>query len=413
MAHVQRIETLSRHLTTATGLDMVSVADDLADSTVQVGQFNPRELYEYTVRDNIELRDRILEFLKDDIFKPNHYLSLLEFRQLTLERLQKFVAQQYFITKDYIDDPLKFQACLATIGFADYSLCIKAGVHFTLCGGTIAKLGTEKHHTKLLPLLDDLTLPGCFGMTELGHGSNVMGIQTQATYDKASDCFIINTPDDTASKFWIGGAGQHGKVCTVFAQLTVDGKWQGPHVFVVRIRDNNSQLTPGVKILDNGPKMGLNGVDNGQIWFDHVKVPRDALLDKYASVSAEGVYSSSIKSVAQRFGVTVGGLTTGRLLIAQGAVDACKVGTAIAIRYSCKRPQFGEKMIMEYITQQRRLLPGLATTYAMQVSMMRLREKAPNRSRNSLQACYAAIGHHYTATFGQFGWSLYRASLLL
>ena len=49
------------------------------------------------------------------------------------------------------------------------------------------------------------------------------------------------------------------------------------------------------------------------------------------------------------------------------------MGTAIAIRYSCKRPQFGEKMIMEYITQQRRLLPGLATTYAMQVSMARLR----------------------------------------
>ena len=101
------------------------------------------------------------------------------------------------------------------------------------------------------------------------------------------------------------------QICTVFAQLTVDGKWQGPHVFVVRLRDNNSQLTPGVKILDNGPKMGLNGVDNGQIWFDHVKVPRDALLDRYASVTAEGVYTSSIKSVGQRFGMTVGGLTTG------------------------------------------------------------------------------------------------------
>ena len=92
-------------------------------------------------------------------------------------------------------------------------------------------------------------------------------------------------------------------MCTVFAQLTVDGKWQGPHVFVVRLRGNNSQLTPGVKILDNGPKMGLNGVDNGQIWFDHVKVARDALLDRYASVSAEGVFSSPIKSVGQRFGL--------------------------------------------------------------------------------------------------------------
>lgn len=64
MAHVQRIETLSRHLTTAVGVDMVSVANDLADNTVQVGRFDPRELYEYTVGDNIELRDRIFEFLK-------------------------------------------------------------------------------------------------------------------------------------------------------------------------------------------------------------------------------------------------------------------------------------------------------------------------------------------------------------
>ena len=127
---------------------MVSVANDLADNTVQVGQFNARELYEYTVRDNIELRDRILDFLKvyvvdvvashahenfgnchsvlnncpvqsfardtvnclqDDIFKPNHYLSLMEFRQLTLGRLQKFVAQRYFVTQDYIDGKLAFR----------------------------------------------------------------------------------------------------------------------------------------------------------------------------------------------------------------------------------------------------------------------------------------------------------------
>lgn len=66
----------------------------------------------------------------------------------------------------------------------------------------------------------------------------MQGIETQATYNAGSQQFVIRTPQNEASKFWIGGAGQHGKVCTVFAQLTVGGKWQGPHVFVVRLRDD-------------------------------------------------------------------------------------------------------------------------------------------------------------------------------
>ena len=56
-------------------------------------------------------------------------------------------------------------------------------------------------------------------------------------------------------------------------------------------------------------------------------------------VDAAGAYSSPIPSVAQRFGTMVGGLTTGRMLIAQGAIDACKIGLTIAIRYSANRPQ--------------------------------------------------------------------------
>lgn len=69
-------------------------------------------------------------------------------------------------------------AGLECLAYADYSLSIKAGVHFTLCGGTICKLGTTKHHDAYLARMDNLSLPGCFGMTELGHGSNVMGIET-------------------------------------------------------------------------------------------------------------------------------------------------------------------------------------------------------------------------------------------
>lgn len=75
-----------------------------------------------------------------------------------------------------------------------------------------AHVAMQKHHDAYLPHLDDLTLPGCFGMTELGHGSNVMGIETTAVYDPSMQAFILNTPTDEACKYWIGGAAQHGKV---------------------------------------------------------------------------------------------------------------------------------------------------------------------------------------------------------
>ena len=61
------------------------------------------------------------------------------------------------------------------------------------------------------------------------------------------------------------------------------------------------------------------------------------------------------------------------MLIAQGAIDASKIGVTIALRYACARPQFGGKRIMEYLTHQRRLLPALATTYAMQLQSLRLK----------------------------------------
>ncbi|KXZ54879.1 hypothetical protein GPECTOR_4g951 [Gonium pectorale] len=309
-------------------------------------------MQDFLVHDNKELRAAIYEFLKDDLYRPNHYQSMMDFREQTLQRLKKFVAQKFFSVRDYINDPRRFIAALECLMYADYSLAIKAGVHFTLCGGTIAKLGTAYHHAKYLPGVDDLSLPGCFGMTELGHGSNVMGIETTAVYDKAAQQFVIHTPTDEASKYWIGGSGQHGKICAVFAQLTVGGQWQGPHVFVVRIRDDAGRLMPGVRIQDMGPKMGLNGVDNGRIWFDGVRVAREDMLDAFASVSPDGTYSSSIPSVSQRFGTVVGGLTTGRVLIASGGVDGAKMALAIAIRYGVSRTQFGDKPIMEYMTHQ-------------------------------------------------------------
>ena len=164
-----------------------------------------QDLYRWLIRDNRELREEIFKFLKDPLYQPDYSLSLANFRELTSQRVVKFVQQRFFSVSDYINDPLRFQACLESLSFCDYSLAIKSGVHFTLCGGTIAKLGTERHHREYLPKMDTLELPGCFAMTELANGSDVFGIQTMATYDPATQEFIINTPNNSARKAWIGG----------------------------------------------------------------------------------------------------------------------------------------------------------------------------------------------------------------
>jgi len=58
---------------------------------------------------------------------------------------------------------------------------------------------------------------GCFALTELGHGSNVKGVETTATYDKENKEFILHTPTEKAMKFWIGGASKTSNTAAIFA----------------------------------------------------------------------------------------------------------------------------------------------------------------------------------------------------
>ena len=178
-------------------------------------------------------------------------------------------------------------AAFETLAFGDLSVLVKVGVQFGLFGGAILQLGTKRHHDALLADLITGRLMGCFAMTETGHGSNVQALGTTATYDAATQEFVIHTPDDLSRKDYIGNAARHADVAVVFAQLEINGSSEGVHAFVVPLREDGAVL-PGVRIEDDGPKMGLNGVDNGRIWFDRVRVPRDALLNQFADVTAEG-----------------------------------------------------------------------------------------------------------------------------
>src|SRR5829696_6966698 len=261
-------------------------------------------------------------------------------------------------------------AAFETLGYGDLSVLVKVGVQFGLFGGAILQLGTKRHHDAHLADLVTGRTMGCFAMTETRHGSNVQALGTVATYDAAAGEFVITTPDDASRKDYIGNAAAHAELAVVFAQLDVDGERHGVHAFLVPIRDGGRVLD-GVRIEDCGPKMGLNGVDNGRLWFDGVRVPRTALLNQFAEVTPEGRYLSPIDNPHKRFFTMLGTLVQGRVCVGGAGINASKVALAIATRYAVRRRQFEaaspdeEQVLLDYGMHQRRLLPLLARTYSL------------------------------------------------
>ncbi len=252
---------------------------------------------------------------------------------------------------------------------ADPSLQIKSGVQWGLFGSAVLQLGTAEHHDRWLPGIMSLEIPGAFAMTEIGHGSDVASIGTTATYDPSTSEFVINTPFRAATKEFLGNAALHGIAATVFAQLITNGVNHGVHCFYVPLRGEDGVDLPGIGREDDGLKGGLNGIDNGRLSFDHVRIPRTNLLNRYGDVAADGTYSSAIDSPGRRFFTMLGTLVQGRVSLDGAASWASALGLHIAITYATQRRQFNgadgsETALLDYGKHQRRLLPRLATTYA-------------------------------------------------
>src|SRR5881296_3334296 len=289
-----------------------------------------------------------------ELLRPVDGLSIEDYRARVLEQtrmISETRSARLFFPREYggESDMGGALAAFETIALVDLSLLVKIGVQYGLFGGVIRRLGTERHHQRYLRAAMTMELPGCFAMTETGHGSDVQSIRTTATYDPSRE----------------------GRMAAVFAQLITGGEGRGVHVFLVPIRDERGRPCPGVRIEDCGLKGGLNGVDNGRLWFDQVPVPRDALLDRFGTVARDGAYSSPIANETRRFFTMLGTLVSGRVSVAGAGLSATKLAMTIAVRYGLTRRQFRaagsgqEVIILDYLQHQRRLLPALAMTYAL------------------------------------------------
>ncbi len=276
------------------------------------------------------------------------------------------------------DDVAGFVTGFQGLAYGDLSLLIKVGVQYGLFGGALMQLGTERHHEEFLRPALDFSLPGCFAMSEVGHGSDVAGVRTTAVHDPKTDEIVVHTPDPAAAKNWIGNAAHDGLAAVVFCQLSTQGEERGVHAVVVPLRNAKGQLLPGVTAVGDGLKMGLNGVDNGLLVFDQVRVPRSNLLDRFAQVASDGTYESAIESSSRRFFTMLGTLVQGRVSIAGAGVAVSKVALTIAVQHGLTRRQFSapgrdeEVLLLDYTSHQRRLLPLVATSYVLHAAQARL-----------------------------------------
>jgi acyl-CoA oxidase len=219
------------------------------------------------------------------------------------------------------------------------------------------------------PKIKSLEIIGCYAQTELGHGSNVKGIEIEASYDHATQSFVLNSPSASATKWWIGGLGLTSNHALVIAQLIINGQRYGPHAFLVPIRDTRThEPFLGVDVGDIGPKIGLHVNDNGYLRFSDYRISKKYMLSRFSRINEKGEYEvldpNSLK-------VLYMSVVRARLGLIIDAWMSMSVALTIAIRYSLVRQQFPdpendlkEVKLLDYQIQQFKVFVPLSRLYA-------------------------------------------------
>lgn len=256
-----------------------------------------------------------------------------------------------------------------------YNILMPGGVSVIMVRHLINVLGSDEQREKWIPLLDKYRCIGAYAQTELGHGSDVQNLQTEATYDPKSDELIINNKTVSSYKWWPGELGHLSNIAIVYANTIVSGKSIGVLPILVQLRDfETHKVLPGIEVGDIGPKFGCAEKENGFLRFTNYRTPKSNLLNRYFDFTPEGEFE--IKGNPK---IMYASMMNVRISLLHSSSFYLGKALTIAVRYSHLRSQFKdsndtEVPVIEYQLQQHKLIPLIAKTYAMMCGFAEVRK---------------------------------------
>ena len=323
-------------------------------------------LRDFAWGDSLEDELKILKVVSEDPvtrFYPHFYnLSREDQFRFNIQRAARMKQLAYEGKVPHVD-----MKNYGTFSMAINSL-YPTSVHHGMFESIIKVLGTDEQVDKVWDDIVAYKIIGCYAQTEIGHGSDVQGLMTQAIYDEENEEFIINSPSVKAYKFWPGDLGKMANHGCVFCRLIIKGEDYGVHAFLIRIRDQYTHAPmKGVEIGDIGPKFGYSYKDNGYMKFDNYRVPRSSILSRYVGVEKDG--NISIKGDPRVAYATMLWIRVQLLFLSWHVKFSCLSTTS---RYALKRSQFKtihgsdvERKIFDYQATQHLLVPATASSYAV------------------------------------------------
>jgi acyl-CoA dehydrogenase len=228
--------------------------------------------------------------------------------------------------------PAHAAVVMRELGYAGNS-AFGSGINH-IVGHYILAFGTEQQKMRWLPGIASGEVITSVAMTEPGTGSDLQGVRTKA--EKQGDGYVIN-----GAKTFI----TNGQLCDMVVVVAKTDPGQGAKGISLLIVDAR---TPGFrrgKVLD---KVGQEGGDTSEMFFDDCKVPADCLIG-----GKEG----------QGFFQLMGQLPYERAQIAIGAAAQMERALALTVAYAKDRRAFG-KPIIEFQNTRFVLADVKATTLA-------------------------------------------------